>query len=299
MIWDLYIDPSDRPTLMLVTFSLGSWQSGTELFRLGTELAVHRRHHLTVITPGENLPETLEILRALGPHFDQWFIVGNPPFLKRMFEEGPDIDWTGRHVIIGTGAEATTEACCEWVCARLGVDPDREPIRVVNCYGSSDFGLDTATETLLSVAIKRRALRDPSLAETLFKAPFLWTDGRSDGTVSIGGANVFPGNIETAILENPELAAAVQHFQLAVEEDENCNKELVVYIGLHSGIDESARQAITRIAEEAILNGLLRDNREYEVTYLGNPTVRLRVVAVPAEETLDRATIKRRYIRKS
>jgi len=375
LIWDLYINPGDCPTLMVVTFSLGSWQSGTELFRLGTELVVHRRRHLTVIAPGENLPETLEILCTLGPHFGQWFIVGNPPFLKRMFEEGQGVDWRGRRVIVGTGAEATTEAWREWVCARLGVDPDREPIRVINCYGSSDFGLDTATETPLSVAIKRRALRDPNLAEELFgrtgnlpnlyqydpirtyfeeidgelvvtmwsavplirynihdagrvlsyqrvmdalkvhgcgdladqvrrlgyhiiKAPFLWTDGRSDGTVSIGGANVFPGNIETAILETPGLAEAVQHFQLAVEEDDNCNKQLVVYVGLRCGTAEPDRQFLIGAAEEAILRTLLRDNREYEVTYLGNPTVRPRVVVVPAEAILDRGTIKRRFIRK-
>lgn len=374
LMWDLYYNPRNRPTLFIVTFSMGSWTSGTDLFRFVTEIAVHGKKRVSVITPGENLPETLEIIRNLGSYYEQVLIFGNPPFVKRLLDEGKDVDWLRSKVIIGTGAEATTEAWREWVAGQLGVDVDREPLRVFNGYGSADFGLNTASETPLSVMIKRQAMRDSGLAKVLFgrsgnlpnlyqydptrtyfeevdgelvvtvwsgvplirynihdvgrvlsyrsvaaelevrgydlprqvrkmgyavlKAPFLWVDGRSDGTVSIGGANVYPGNVETALLEDRLLARAVEHFQLAVKHEGSLDARLTVYLGIREfqSLDGSEATELHRRAAEAILRVLLRDNSEYEVTFRNNPSVRPSVVLLDVESLLDRTSIKRSYI---
>lgn len=336
---------------MVITFSMGTWVSGLDLYHLATELAIRLRRHAAVVAPGENLPEALEVLQRLGPHYPRVFVVGNAPFLRQLLEAG--LDWPALRVTIGTGAEATAEAWREWACRRIGADPDREPMRVFNVYGALDFGLDTATETPLTIAIKRRAIRDPAQPVPVRPQPDLLRgrgrevgrhllvgrppgtlprtrpgtgadlrrdgrgpaaarvrpvcgaaarrlshaagplDGRSDGTVSIGGANIYPGNVETAVLEDETLSRAVEHFQLAVEEDVDLRPHLKVYIGVREGYPPAETGAR---AAEAIHAVLMRENTEYAATYLGNPSVRSEVVALPAD-SLAEAGIKRHHVR--
>ncbi len=48
--------------------------------------------------------------------------------------------------------------------------------------------------------------------------PFLWIYGRTDSTVSVMGANIYPEDVEQALYEEPELAAHTRSFCLGLEE---------------------------------------------------------------------------------
>jgi phenylacetate-CoA ligase len=50
--------------------------------------------------------------------------------------------------------------------------------------------------------------------------PFLWIHGRSDATVSVMGANIYPEDIETILYGDPELARGVNSFLLSLRTDE-------------------------------------------------------------------------------
>ncbi|HYF94046.1 MAG TPA: hypothetical protein VD969_17665 [Symbiobacteriaceae bacterium] len=365
LLWDLCVNPENLPTLWVITFSLCSWTGGTDLFHVGAALALEKKRNITVIAPGENLPEAVEVIRSLGPRYKRVFVMGNPPFLRRLLEA--DLDWPALHLQIATGAEPTTEAWRDWVAGRIGADPEREPMRIFNAYGASEFGPDSAVESPLTILLKRRAMKDPALARAIFgcegllpnlyqfdpshtyleevggeivvtiwsgvplirynihdrggvidydrmagllaehgcdlleslrrqghgiiRLPFLWVGGRTDGTVSIGGANVYPGNIETAVFEDDRLSRAVEHFQLSVTIDGDAESRLTVYLGLRDGAEIAPEYA-----EEAILKVLLRDSSEYAATYWGNEKARPRVVIERAESLLD-GSLKRRYIR--
>ncbi len=168
LVWDQYLDPENEPALVIVGFSLGTWTSGTDLLRLSTELALNTRCKITSISPGEEVDETLEIIRSFAEHFRRLVIFGNPVYIKSLIDIGRDIKWNSLQVVFVTGGEPTTEAWREYIAQRLGVDVDREPTRIINAYGASDFGATTATETPLSIKIKRLAMKDPKLAAAIF-----------------------------------------------------------------------------------------------------------------------------------
>ena len=46
------------------------------------------KYPITVITPGLNVEEILQMVRDLSPEYEQTIIVGYPPFLKTRLDEG-------------------------------------------------------------------------------------------------------------------------------------------------------------------------------------------------------------------
>jgi phenylacetate-CoA ligase len=58
-----------------------------------------------------------------------------------------------------------------------------------------------------------------ALAAGSLRLPFLWVYGRSDSTVSVMGANIYPEDLEQALYRDPSLAAVTSGFCLGLEED--------------------------------------------------------------------------------
>ncbi|MFQ5879930.1 MAG: phenylacetate--CoA ligase family protein [Dehalococcoidia bacterium] len=51
--------------------------------------------------------------------------------------------------------------------------------------------------------------------------PFLWVYGRSDSTISVMGANIYPEDLEQSLYEEPDLAAVTHSFCISLSESEN------------------------------------------------------------------------------
>jgi phenylacetate-CoA ligase len=58
----------------------------------------------------------------------------------------------------------------------------------------------------------------PPGAPRPIRLPFLWVHGRRDSTVSVMGANIYPEDVEQALYNEPELAAACSSFCLGLAE---------------------------------------------------------------------------------
>lgn len=374
LVWDQYLNPNGETALVVVGFSLGTWVSGTDILRLCNDLALRDRRKLTTVSPGEDVEESLEIIRFFGKHFERLIVFGNPVYAKSLVDEGDDIDWKALNVVFVTGGESTTEAWRNYMAERIGVDPETASKHIINAYGASDFGATCATETPLAMKIKRLATLDPRLAKDIFgraanlpnlfqyhplvhhferhedgfvvtywsqiplvrynvhdrgrviyfnemkaimakhgydinrlfggkerqpfKLPFVYVDSRSDGTVSIGGANVFPGNIETAILEHDTLRKHVEHFYISVAEDNRLNARLVVQLMIrdYSQTTLKWQEEFKETALQAILATLIRDNQEYRVTWKNNHLVTPVIQLIAPDDEYD-ASIKRHYVK--
>lgn len=374
LVWDQYLNPNDEKALVIVGFSMGSWVSGTDVLRLCYDLAIGSRRKLTTISPGEDVEESLEIIRFFGKYFERLIIFGNPIYAKSLVDEGDDIDWKSLNVVLVTGGETTTEAWRSYMADRLGISLENIPYHIINAYGASDFGATTATETPLAMRIKQLAALDPKMARAIFgrdanlpnlfqyhplvhhfeqheegflvtywsqiplirynvhdrgrviyfnemkkilaeygyninrlfggqekqpfRLPFIYVDTRSDGTVSIGGANVFPGNIETALIEHAKLRTNVEHFYISVAEDKNLNPRLVIQLMIRDFEQKSPRwlEDFKDTALQAILATLIRDNQEYRVTWKNNPAVTPIIQLIAPDEDYAE-TIKRHYIK--
>ena len=103
---------ADRRTLAVVCFALGSWVGGMYTTAACRHLAA-KGYPLTVVTPGNDLAETLRVVGELGPLFDQVVLAGYPPFVKNVVDAGlaQGIDWPAFRVKLVLAGEVFSE---EW-----------------------------------------------------------------------------------------------------------------------------------------------------------------------------------------
>jgi phenylacetate-CoA ligase len=131
----------------------------------------------------------------------------------------------------------------------------------------------------------------------LVRMPYLFVFGRADSTVSVMGANIYPGDVEGGIYADPALAAHVRSFRLALLEERAGETRPLISIELERGepTEELVKALAARI--EAHLLATNTDYREAVGEYpeLMVPVVRLFAAGIgPFEGSSER--IKHRYV---
>jgi phenylacetate-CoA ligase len=117
----------------------------------------------------------------LAPAFEQVVLLGYPPFLKDVIDTGRarDVPWVDYNVKLVLAGEVFSEQWRSLVGERTG---GREPCYdSASLYGTADAGV-LATETPLSVCIRRFLAEHPDAARTLFGEPRLPTLAQYDPT---------------------------------------------------------------------------------------------------------------------
>lgn len=186
----------ERTTLAVVCFALGTWVGGMYTASCCRHLAA-KGYPITVITPGSNVEEILRVVTALGPQFEQVVLLGYPPFLKGVIDTGLSrgVPWPDYHVKLVLAGEVFSEQWRTLVNDRTG---GGEPCHgFASLYGTADAGV-LATETPLSICIRRYLAEHPTLARELFGEPRLPTlaqyDPRSRYFETHGDTLVFTGD---------------------------------------------------------------------------------------------------------
>lgn len=158
-----------KPTLMIITLSLGTWVGGEKISWATRQIAIGGKNPFTVITPGINLKETLEIVENLGDYYEQIVIVGYPPFVKRIIDEGGKrgIDWKKINVKLGLGGEGYSEEWREYMGQKIGVK-ENDLLAISGGYGAADLGMSVGREYPISVLLRKLAYKDEKLAKDLF-----------------------------------------------------------------------------------------------------------------------------------
>ncbi len=110
------------------------------------------------------------LLGKLADDFEQFIVVGESPFLKKMLEEGAEVGvpWRDLLVHVITGGEFIAENMRSYFGHLLGLDFE-DPSRglMLISMGISELGLSLFTETLQTMGIRRLAHNDPELREAL------------------------------------------------------------------------------------------------------------------------------------
>jgi len=155
-----------RRTLAVVCFALGTWVGGMYTAACCRHVA-SKGYPITVVTPGNQKPEILRVLRSLAADYEQIVLCGYPPFLKDLIDEGnlSGFDWA-RHVVrVVMAGEVFSESWRTLVSERLGAsDPSHSS---ASLYGTADGGV-LANETPLSITIRRFLAEQPAIARELF-----------------------------------------------------------------------------------------------------------------------------------
>ena len=195
------LDPK-RPTLVMVCFGMGVWIGGLLTYEAFRRASVSG-WPLTVITPGVNKKEIFDAIANIGSAYTQLVLCGYPPFIKDLIDEGPShgVRWQKWDMRIVCAAEAFSEQFRDYLCKKTGI---KNPYRgVMNIYGSAELGT-MATETPLSILLRRLALKHKTLYQKLFSEAhrlptlaqfvpeFTAFEASVDGTVYTTSGSVLP-----------------------------------------------------------------------------------------------------------
>ena len=374
-----------KKTLVILTLALGTWTSGEKMAEALRMAAKNPKYKLTVMTPGANQEEVIEIVKNLSHLYDQTVIVGYPPFIKSVIDEGirHRINWKKLNTKLGLGGEGYSELWREYMAEKIGL-PKKDLLGISGGYGAADVGMSVGREYPITVMIRKLANKNKDLARDLFgehsvmpsllqyssstfyiesskdgeilftvkagiplvrynihdkggvipfdkmmeilekhgidiykklKAygyekgdiwtmPFFYVFGRSDGTISIDGANIYPENIESAFYGARE-TLIIHAYKLGLEVDEDMNSRPVIYVELNPEI-EALSESETVEAEQKLhdlfLKKLLEINQDFKKSHTDNPQHANPIVKVfsfgDGAFSEDKKLIKRRYIHK-
>ena len=112
--------------------------------------------------------------------------------------------------------------------------------------------------------------------------PYLFVFGRADSTVSVMGANIYPGDIEGGIYADPALAAHVRSFRLSLLEERPGETRPMVSVELERGEPSPELTAALAASIEAHLLATNTDYREAAGEY---PELMVPVVRIFAAES--------------
>jgi phenylacetate-CoA ligase len=131
----------------------------------------------------------------------------------------------------------------------------------------------------------------------LVRMPYLYVFGRKDSTVSVMGANIYPGDIEAGIYADASVAESVLSFRLALREERPGETRPLVSIQLARG---EPTDALARALAASIEGQLASQNRDYQEAMSEYPALMVPIVELHARGTGpfagDGDRIKHRYV---
>ena len=353
----------DSPLVVLNAFSMGAWATG-----MTTAIALESNG--LVKATGPDIGKIIGTMRQLGTRY-RYLIVGYPPFLKLLLDEGEAIgfDWPAYQMHALLGGEGNSEALRDYLLRRFS--------SVFSGYGATDIEIGLAAETPVSMALRRLAAERPEISEAMFgetgrspmvfqynpllhhvetnargellftvtrhatlspkvrynvhdeggvirddvlrgrlaafglrlrdlvpqahvrlvRMPYLYVFGRKDSTVSVMGANIYPGDIEAGIFADPALAESVLSFRLGLREERPGETRPIVSVQLARGAPTAELSAALASAIEGQLAG---QNRDYQEAMKEYPALMVPIVELYERGTGpfsdDAGRIKHRYL---
>ncbi|KAJ3216154.1 hypothetical protein HDU67_009881 [Dinochytrium kinnereticum] len=122
---------------------------------------------LTIVTPGNDVPEILKIVKSLSQQYQQTLICGYPPFVKSVIDAGAQqqVPWSSFNMRMILAGEVFSEEWRAMVAAKAGI---KHPLTsIVSIYGTADAGV-LACESPLSANIRLWLSNNPVVARKLF-----------------------------------------------------------------------------------------------------------------------------------
>ncbi|MBS0508123.1 MAG: hypothetical protein JSR53_12140 [Proteobacteria bacterium] len=110
------------------------------------------------------------ILRDVGPGFAQTLLCTDPMFIRRLLDEGQrvGVDWRALGTSAILGEEVLVEAQRDYIAARMGIDIDNDPHRVVgSSFGVGELGLNLLFETRETIRMRRAMRSNAEVAQLL------------------------------------------------------------------------------------------------------------------------------------
>lgn len=192
----------EGPTLVVVGFGMGVWIGGLITYQAFEAASRENGHPISIITPGTNKAEILNVLKNLAPHFSQTILIGYPPFVKDIIDDATNekISLSKLNMRLMFAAESFSEKFRDYLGKKAKIDNIYRD--TLNIYGSADIGA-MAWETGVSILIKRLISKDKKMCADFFPSisrmptfaqynPHFITFESVDGSVILSAENALP-----------------------------------------------------------------------------------------------------------
>ncbi len=140
-------------------------------------------------------------------------------------------------------------------------------------YNIKDFGGKYSYKDMINLMSKEFSefprVYAAKFKESSLKLPFLWIAGRSDDVISIDGVNMYPQQIEIALLGNKKTYRFIQSFQIAKVFNRHGEHRFLIYIQLQEGIKPSKH--IEREIKDTIKKNLAKVSKAYRLGLHDDP----------------------------
>ncbi|MEK7650049.1 MAG: hypothetical protein AAB367_03800 [Patescibacteria group bacterium] len=155
-----------KSTLAVMGFGLGIWIGGIFTYKV-LERISNKGYQLTIVPTGTSKEQFIAAIKKFAPFYDQIILMGYPPFIKDVLEEGEaqGIRWKKHNIKILTAAEGYSERFREYIAKKSGITNMLRDI--VNIYGTVELGT-MAHETAFSNLIRHIATKNKKLHSVLF-----------------------------------------------------------------------------------------------------------------------------------
>lgn len=165
-----YFHVETTPSLGIIALALGTWIAGEKSSTAMRQVAASGRYPLTIMSPGPNVDEVIDLVRDLSPHYQQTLLAGYPPFIRAVLEEGAarGIDWPAVNLKLVLGGEAFSEQWRAYIGGLIGVDVRRDLVAITSSYAAADLGMVVGREQPLTTLVRQLCLDDSRLAADLF-----------------------------------------------------------------------------------------------------------------------------------
>ncbi|MFC1479367.1 hypothetical protein ACFL6F_02115 [Planctomycetota bacterium] len=114
----------------------------------------------------------LALLNHFNPYYDQFLLIGDPHFLKKLIEEGAEtgMDWEEYPVNLIIGDDWFPESMRDYFAEIIKLDPDAKNGKriIASTFGAGELGLNLFHETRSTIQLRRCAEQNPDLKEALF-----------------------------------------------------------------------------------------------------------------------------------
>lgn len=101
----------------------------------------------------------------------------------------------------------------------------------------------------------------------LLKLPFVWVNGRTDYTVSIMGANIYPEDVESALYANKDLAKITRSFCQSIQETKDGDQQPLFMFEIETDPND---ETLKEVFKEHLLQHLIELNLDFKEAYEEN-----------------------------
>jgi len=151
-----------KSTLAIVCFSMGNWVAGTYTLSSLREISKDKDTNLSIITPGIDKSDVIQILKNFAGNFDSIILFGYPPFLMDVVLEAKEsnVDFKKLNLNFVFAGENFSERWRDLIFKYAEVPNNLN--RSVSIYGTADAGM-IGNENPFTILIRKLASKNKKL----------------------------------------------------------------------------------------------------------------------------------------